>query len=317
MSDNNRNPLSPRSGPRKPSFQGWIVALLIASILGITFFNKSSATRDTTQKRFERMMKDREVAKIIVVNDRVAEITLTPQAAQSQKYRSLFADKPYFGANQGPHYQFTIASPDSFKKDLDTIQQGIPDNEKVEYTFEQRSDFGSIISTWGFLIVMLLAMYFLLGRMSGAGGPGGQIFNIGKSKAALFDADSKVKITFNDVAGLDEAKEEIKEIVDYLKNPTKFTKLGAKIPKGALLIGPPGTGKTLLAKAVAGEAAVPFFSLSGSDFVEMFVGVGAARVRDLFKQAKEKAPCIIFIDEIDAVGRSRGRGSMPGANDER
>jgi cell division protease FtsH len=174
-----------------------------------------------------------------------------------------------------------------------------------------------MISTWGFLIVMILAMYFLLGRMSGAGGPGGQIFNIGKSKAALFDADNKVRITFNDVAGLDEAKEEIKEIVDYLKNPTKFTKLGAKIPKGALLIGPPGTGKTLLAKAVAGEAGVPFFSLSGSDFVEMFVGVGAARVRDLFKQAKEKAPCIIFIDEIDAVGRSRGRGAMPGANDER
>ncbi|HLK98162.1 MAG TPA: ATP-dependent zinc metalloprotease FtsH, partial [Hymenobacter sp.] len=291
--------------------------MLIASILGITFFNKSSATREISQKRFERMMKDREVASIVVVNDRVAEVTLTPQAAQSAKYRSQFADKPYFGGNQGPHYQFNIASPDSFKKDLDTIQQGIPDNEKVDYKFEQRSDFGSIISTWGFLIVMLLAMYFLLGRMSGAGGPGGQIFNIGKSKAALFDADSKVKITFNDVAGLDEAKEEIKEIVDYLKNPTKFTKLGAKIPKGALLIGPPGTGKTLLAKAVAGEAAVPFFSLSGSDFVEMFVGVGAARVRDLFKQAKEKAPCIIFIDEIDAVGRSRGRGSMPGANDER
>ena len=319
MSDNNnRNPLAPRSGPRKPNFQGWIVAVLIAAILGITFFNKSSATREITQKRFERMMKDREVAEVVVVNDRVAEITLTQQATQSSKYRNLTADKPYFGgSNRGPHYYFNVASPDSFKKDLDALQQGIPDNEKIEYRFEQRSDFGSIISTWGFLIVMLLAMYFLLGRMSGAGGPGGQIFNIGKSKAALFDADSKVKITFNDVAGLDEAKEEIKEIVDYLKNPTKFTKLGAKIPKGALLIGPPGTGKTLLAKAVAGEAAVPFFSLSGSDFVEMFVGVGAARVRDLFKQAKEKAPCIIFIDEIDAVGRSRGRGSMPGANDER
>ncbi|GAB3640823.1 ATP-dependent zinc metalloprotease FtsH [Spirosoma arcticum] len=318
MSDNNnRNPLAPRGGPRKPNFQGWIVAVLIAAILGITFFNKSSATREITQKRFERMMKDREVAEVVVVNDRVAEITLTQQATQSSKYRNLTADKPYFGGNHGPHYYFNVASPDSFKKDLDALQQGIPDNEKIEYRFEQRSDFGSIISTWGFLIVMLLAMYFLLGRMSGAGGPGGQIFNIGKSKAALFDADSKVKITFNDVAGLDEAKEEIKEIVDYLKNPTKFTKLGAKIPKGALLIGPPGTGKTLLAKAVAGEAAVPFFSLSGSDFVEMFVGVGAARVRDLFKQAKEKAPCIIFIDEIDAVGRSRGRGSMPGANDER
>jgi cell division protease FtsH len=154
-------------------------------------------------------------------------------------------------------------------------------------------------------------------RMTGGGGPGGQIFNIGKSKAALFDAESKVKITFADVAGLDEAKEEVKEIVDFLKTPSKFTRLGGKIPKGALLVGPPGTGKTLLAKAVAGEAGVPFFSLSGSDFVEMFVGVGAARVRDLFKQAKEKAPCIVFIDEIDAIGRSRGRGQLPGANDER
>jgi AFG3 family protein len=157
----------------------------------------------------------------------------------------------------------------------------------------------------------------LMRRMTGGGGPGGQIFNIGKSKAALFDAENKVRITFADVAGLEEAKEEVKEIVDFLKTPQKFTKLGGKIPKGALLVGPPGTGKTLLAKAVAGEAGVPFFSLSGSDFVEMFVGVGAARVRDLFKQAKEKAPCIVFIDEIDAIGRSRGRGQMPGANDER
>ncbi len=315
--NNNRNPLVPRGGPRKPNFQGWIVALLIAAILGITFFNKSSAVHETSQKRFEAMVKDHEVAQVAVVNDKIAEVTLTQQAAQSPKYKAMFTDKPYFGSSQGPQFQFQIASSETFKKDLEAMQEGVPASEKVDYKFEQRSDFGSIISTWGFLIVMILAMYFLLGRMSGAGGPGGQIFNIGKSKAALFDADSKVKITFNDVAGLDEAKEEIKEIVDYLKNPTKFTKLGAKIPKGALLIGPPGTGKTLLAKAVAGEAGVPFFSLSGSDFVEMFVGVGAARVRDLFKQAKEKAPCIIFIDEIDAVGRSRGRGSMPGANDER
>ena len=317
MADNNRNPLTPRGGPRKPNFQGWIVALLIAAILGITFFNRSSATREIPQKRFEQMVKDHEVSEVVIVNDKIAEVTLTQQASQSPKYRNLFADKPYFGNSRSPQFQIQIASGETFKKDLDAMQKDVSANEKVEYRFEQRSDFGSIISTWGFLIVMILAMYFLLGRMSGAGGPGGQIFNIGKSKAALFDADNKVKITFNDVAGLDEAKEEIKEIVDYLKNPTKFTKLGAKIPKGALLIGPPGTGKTLLAKAVAGEAGVPFFSLSGSDFVEMFVGVGAARVRDLFKQAKEKAPCIIFIDEIDAVGRSRGRGSMPGANDER
>ncbi|GAA4457450.1 ATP-dependent zinc metalloprotease FtsH [Nibrella saemangeumensis] len=315
--NNNRNPLTPRGGPRKPNFQGWIVALLIAAILGITFFNKSSAVRETSQKRFERMVKDREVAEVVIVNDKIVEVSLTQQALQSSKYRGLFSDKPYFNQDTGPHFMFQVASAETFLKDLGRMQEGLADNEKIEYRIEQRNDWGNFIGTWGIFIVMILAMYFLLGRMSGAGGPGGQIFNIGKSKAALFDAENRVKITFSEVAGLEEAKEEIKEIVDYLKSPTKFTKLGAKIPKGALLVGPPGTGKTLLAKAVAGEAGVPFFSLSGSDFVEMFVGVGAARVRDLFKQAKEKAPCIIFIDEIDAVGRSRGRGSMPGANDER
>ncbi|WP_266367227.1 ATP-dependent zinc metalloprotease FtsH [Tellurirhabdus rosea] len=313
---NNRNPLSSR-GPRRPNFQGWIVALLIAAILGITFFNRSSTVKDISQNRFEKMVKDREVSEVVIVNDNVVEVTLTQQALQSPKYRTVFQDKPYLTSSNGPHYNFRISSADTFKKDLDQLQEGLPDNQRIEYRIEQRSDWSGFIQTWGFFIVMILAMYFLLGRMSGGAGPGGQIFNIGKSKAALFDAENRVKITFNDVAGLDEAKEEIKEIVDYLKNPSKFTKLGAKIPKGALLVGPPGTGKTLLAKAVAGEAGVPFFSLSGSDFVEMFVGVGAARVRDLFKQAKEKAPCIIFIDEIDAVGRSRGRGSMPGANDER
>lgn len=173
------------------------------------------------------------------------------------------------------------------------------------------------LGTWGFLIIIIFFFWLMMKRMTGNAGPGGQIFNIGKSKAALFDAENKVKITFDNVAGLDEAKEEVQEIVEFLRNPSKFTKLGGKIPKGALLVGPPGTGKTLLAKAVAGEAGVPFFSLSGSDFVEMFVGVGAARVRDLFKQAKEKAPCIVFIDEIDAIGRSRGKGQMPGSNDER
>jgi AFG3 family protein len=318
MSDNtNKNPLSPRGGARRPNFQGWIVALLIAAILGITFFSRTSAVREISPKRFEKMVHDKEVAEVVVVNDKVAEITLTPQALQNSKYKNLANDKPYFSSPTGPHYAFEIGSVDSFKRDLDRLQTGVPDSERIEYRFETRGDWGQWIGSWGFLVVMLLAMYFLLGRMSGAGGPGGQIFNIGKSRASLFDAEAKVKITFNDVAGLDEAKEEIKEIVDYLKNPSKFTKLGAKIPKGALLVGPPGTGKTLLAKAVAGEAGVPFFSLSGSDFVEMFVGVGAARVRDLFKQAKEKAPCIIFIDEIDAVGRSRGRGGMPGSNDER
>ena len=170
----------------------------------------------------------------------------------------------------------------------------LPESQKIDYKVDTRTDPTSMIFNWGLLFLVIFGFWFLMRRMTGQGGPGGQIFNIGKSRAALFDAENKVKITFGNVAGLDEAKEEVKEIVDFLKNPSKFTKLGGKIPKGALLVGPPGTGKTLLAKAVAGEAAVPFFTLSGSDFVEMFVGVGAARVRDLFKQAKEKAPCIVF-----------------------
>jgi len=210
-----------------------------------------------------------------------------------------------------------IGTIDQFANYYKEITAKIPKDDRIDLKYEERSDFTGMMLNWGFLFLLLFGFWMLMRRMTGGGGPGGQIFNIGKSKAALFDAENKVKITFEDVAGLEEAKEEIREIVEFLKNPSKFTKLGGKIPKGALLVGPPGTGKTLLAKAVAGEAAVPFFSLSGSDFVEMFVGVGAARVRDLFKQAKEKAPCIVFIDEIDAIGRSRGRGQMPGSNDER
>ena len=202
-------------------------------------------------------------------------------------------------------------------RELNELQKDIPRPDRVTPTAEERYGILEFLMGPGFFILFFVAIYFMFFRMGGAGGPGGQIFNIGRSKATLFDGDAKVKTTFKDVAGLDEAKEEIEEIVEFLKQPKKFTDLGGKIPKGALLVGPPGTGKTLLARAVAGEAGVPFFSLSGSDFVEMFVGVGAARVRDLFKQAKEKAPCIIFIDEIDAVGRSRGRGAMPGSNDER
>lgn len=313
--DNKRNPLNPKSPQR--GYQGWIIAALIATILGITYLNRSSSVREITQKRFEKMVTDGEVARVTIVNDKSVEVTLKPEALKRDKYQVISKENNYFGGEAGPHYQFQVTSAETFKKDLEKMQEQVPDGDKVEYKIDTRNDWTGFIGTWGFFIVMILVMYFLLGRMSGGVGPGGQIFNIGRSKATLFDAENKVKITFNDVAGLDEAKEEIKEIVDYLKSPDKFKKLGAKIPKGALLVGPPGTGKTLLAKAVAGEAAVPFFSLSGSDFVEMFVGVGAARVRDLFKQAKEKAPCIIFIDEIDAVGRSRGRGGMPGSNDER
>jgi AFG3 family protein len=313
--DNKRGPLNPKS-PQK-GYQGWIIAVLIATILGITYLNRTSTVRDITQKRFENMMLDKEVEKVSVVNDKTVEVTLKQEALKLDKYKSISKENPYFGGETPSHYQFQVTSAETFKKDLEKMQENVASADKVPLVIDTRNDWSNFLSNWGFFIIMILIMYFVLGRMSGGVGPGGQIFNIGRSKATLFDADNKVKITFNDVAGLEEAKEEIREIVEYLQNPDKFKKLGAKIPKGALLVGPPGTGKTLLAKAVAGEAGVPFFSLSGSDFVEMFVGVGAARVRDLFKQAKEKAPCIIFIDEIDAVGRSRGRGSMPGANDER
>ncbi|NIJ52007.1 ATP-dependent zinc metalloprotease FtsH [Dyadobacter arcticus] len=313
--DNKRGPLSPKS-PQK-GYQGWIIAALIATILGITYLNRTSTIRETTQKRFEKMMVEKEVERVTIVNDKSVEITLKPEALTQDKHKVVAKENNYFGGENASHYQFQVTSAETFKKDFDKMQEKIPDDDKVPFVVDTRNDWTSFLGTWGFFIVMILVMYFILGRMSGGVGPGGQIFNIGRSRATLFDAENKVKITFNDVAGLDEAKEEIKEIVEYLQSPDKFKKLGAKIPKGALLVGPPGTGKTLLAKAVAGEAGVPFFSLSGSDFVEMFVGVGAARVRDLFKQAKEKAPCIIFIDEIDAVGRSRGRGAMPGSNDER
>lgn len=285
--DNKRGPLNPKS-PQK-GYQGWIIAALIATILGITYLNRTSTVRDTDQKRFEKMMSSKEVEKVTIVNDKTVEITLKPEALKLDKYKTVSKENPYFGGESPSHYQFQVTSAETFKKDFEKMQEGVPNDDKVPMLVDTRNDWTSFLGTWGFFIIMILVMYFILGRMSGGVGPGGQIFNIGRSKATLFDADSKVKITFNDVAGLDEAKEEIKEIVEYLQHPDKFKKLGAKIPKGALLVGPPGTGKTLLAKAVAGEAGVPFFSLSGSDFVEMFVGVGAARVRDLFKQADRKS----------------------------
>jgi cell division protease FtsH len=252
---------------------------------------------------------------VLIKNKDIVEVTLKEDALQNTKYKIELENT--FTSETGPHYKFKILDPTIFDKDFKEIQSELPNDQQLDYEVEERSDFTDFFFTYGFFFLLIFGFWFLMRRMTGGGGPGGQIFNIGKSRAALFDAENKVKITFKDVAGLDEAKEEIKKIVDFLKSPSKFTKLGGKIPKGALLVGPPGTGKTLLAKAVAGEAGVPFFTLSGSDFVEMFVGVGAARVRDLFKQAKEKAPCIVFIDEIDAIGRSRGRGQMPGSNDER
>lgn len=304
--------------PQKPNYQVWVIVALLALIFGVTYFNKSTATVDISYKRFEQMMIDGDVQEVVLIrNQNYVEVTLRPEVITKPKYKVELENRSPFSFSQGPHYKLKIASLEVFDKKFRESVAKLSENDRLDYTPDDRSDFTSILFNWGFLFLILFGFWFLMRRMTGQGGPGGQIFNIGKSKAALFDAENKVKITFADAAGLEEAKEEIKEIVDFLKTPGKFTKLGGKIPKGALLVGPPGTGKTLLAKAVAGEAAVPFFTLSGSDFVEMFVGVGAARVRDLFKQAKEKAPCIVFIDEIDAIGRSRGRGQMPGSNDER
>jgi cell division protease FtsH len=303
----------------KPNYQIWIILGLVAVVIGVSYLTRTSALTEIQLSRFEDIVQSRDVKKLVLIeNEKQVEITLKPEALQNAKYKQELERNSAFGVSpNGPHYKMKIGSIDKFVDQYDAITKNMPRDQRIDVVYEERSDIGTMLFNWGFLFLLLFGFWMLMRRMTGGGGPGGQIFNIGKSKAALFDAESKVKITFEDAAGLDEAKVEIMEIVEFLKNPGKFTKLGGKIPKGALLVGAPGTGKTLLAKAVAGEAGVPFFSLSGSDFVEMFVGVGAARVRDLFKQAKEKAPCIIFIDEIDAIGRSRGRGQIPGANDER
>ena len=316
MKDNKKNLLE-----KKPQFntQLWII-LLVSSFIYLAYGLFSNNPISIDYNRFTKMITSHDVSKIVVIkNQEIVEITLNEDALQNSTYKDELESSRLIQNTNGPHYQLEISSIESFEKRyFDLIgQMKKSNNKEVEYLTEKRYDFYSFLQTWGFTILILIGFWFLIRRMSGGGGPGGQLFNIGKSKASLFDKESKVKLTFHDVAGLEEAKEEVKEIVEFLKTPKKFTKLGGKIPKGALLVGAPGTGKTLLAKAVAGEAAVPFYSLSGSDFVEMFVGVGAARVRDLFKKAKEKAPCIVFIDEIDAIGRSRGRGQMPGSNDER
>ncbi len=316
---NSKNPrrsgIQPRM-PKKPTggMQSWMIIGLVIAMVSMFFFTKQRTLQTIDQRQFESMVIQKEVQSVVIVNDKLVEVSLKP--AFVSKY---FKKSPQglVSVNQGPHFEFPIISKEGFETFLEARQKDFPRNERVFATPETRTGPLDWLGTWGFFILMGLSFYFLFFRMGGGGGGGGQLFNIGRSKATLIEGESKVRVTFDDVAGLDEAKEEIQEIVEFLKFPKKFTDLGGKIPKGALLVGPPGTGKTLLAKAVAGEAGVPFFSLSGSDFVEMFVGVGAARVRDLFKQAKEKAPCIIFIDEIDAVGRSRGRGQMPGSNDER
>lgn len=315
--DNPRNQ-QPKQNP-KPNYQLWIVISLVMLLLSVFYFNTGDPQREITKARFEKMLADGELKKIVIQDSRssLAKVNVYLKDEVIRDKHPNLAPEGSWAFSQQPHYFFKIPDITAFEKELNLLLSELPESDRVSYYMEDSSNFSNILLNWGFLILIIFMFWFLMRRMTGAAGPGGQIFNIGKSKAALFDAENKVKITFDNVAGLDEAKEEVKEIVEFLKEPSKFTRLGGKIPKGALLVGSPGTGKTLLAKAVAGEAGVPFFSLSGSDFVEMFVGVGAARVRDLFKQAKEKAPCIVFIDEIDAIGRSRGRGAMPGANDER
>jgi AFG3 family protein len=304
----------------KPSFNFyWIYAIIVVIILALNFVDINATSREINWQRFENeMLKGGDVDKLVVVNKEICEVYIKQESLGKTQYQEVGKKAIGNGKNMGPHYYFNIGSIDSFEKKLSESQAQTPSEQHLNVIYETRKNWGGDLLGWILPVVIMIVLWvFIMRRMTGGGAGGSQIFNIGKSKAALFDPDDKVKITFKDVAGLEEAKEEVMEIVEFLKNPTKFTKLGGKIPKGALLVGPPGTGKTLMAKAVAGEANVPFFSLSGSDFVEMFVGVGAARVRDLFNQAKQKAPCIIFIDEIDAIGRSRSKNMINGGNDER
>ncbi|MEN9548376.1 MAG: hypothetical protein RIR12_967 [Bacteroidota bacterium] len=296
----------------------WIYAIILALLIGFSMFSSFSGnTAKTSVLEFKNMIAAGEVAKYVVIENRKNVKIFLTEAAQ-KKYEARLKDA--HAKAKGPHMAFKVSSLEGFDKEMADFYTKNTAAKEVEKLADTEKDiFGGLLQ-FLFPILILIGLWVLMmrkvsGGPGGGGGPGG-IFNIGKSKATLFDKGTKVNITFADVAGLDEAKVEVMEIVDFLKNPKKYTNLGGKIPKGALLVGPPGTGKTLLAKAVAGEAQVPFFSLSGSDFVEMFVGVGASRVRDLFKQAREKAPCIIFIDEIDAIGRARGKNAMM-SNDER
>jgi cell division protease FtsH len=323
-----RKILNKKTPPKPPKFNiMWIYGIIVlAFLLASTLLSGDSGKRITYQDFETKILKQHDVDRIIAYKSNdliIAEVYIKPQSLKTKpEYADLNKDQHVFPSGNGPQFTFTDDSFDSLKKSIAAAQAADPAIGNISLDLQQARE--NFLSNWlvqGIIMVILFAAVwiFIMRRMSGGsgGGPGGQIFNIGKSKATLFDKEAQVTVTFNDVAGLEEAKQEVMEIVDFLKNPKKYTNLGGKIPKGALLVGSPGTGKTLLAKAVAGEAHVPFFSLSGSDFVEMFVGVGASRVRDLFRQAKDKAPCIIFIDEIDAIGRARGKNNMVGGNDER
>ncbi len=308
-----------KPNPNKLKVSPWLIyAAIVVVFLFISYATGGSNFQDlakTSSSKFNTFLDHGDVQKVIVYNKEEAEVYLTPEALKLPIHKAVAKDLLNRPNTKGPHYVFDIGNDEIFQKKLETA---VAEGKLKDYNFMPKSNWSEILISLLPILIIVGIWIFIMRRMSGGGaGGGGQIFNIGKSKAKLFDEKTDIKTTFKDVAGLEGAKEEIQEIVEFLKNPEKYTNLGGKIPKGALLVGPPGTGKTLLAKAVAGEAKVPFFSLSGSDFVEMFVGVGASRVRDLFKQAKEKSPAIIFIDEIDAVGRARGKSNFSGGNDER
>ncbi len=293
----------------------WFYAFIIVFLVGINMvMSFVSRPKEITLLKFEEIARQGDVERIEVINKKIVNVYLAKDSLY--KYPEVNANNKLTTSLQPPQYTVEIGSVEGFES---RVQELNAEGLQIDPIFKTRTNWVSTVLSWSLPLLLFVAIWlFIMRRVSGgAGGAGAQIFNIGKSRATLFDSNSKVNITFQDVAGLDEAKEEVMEIVDFLKNPKKYTSLGGKIPKGVILVGPPGTGKTLLAKAVAGEAGVPFFSISGSDFVEMFVGVGASRVRDLFRQAREKAPCIVFIDEIDAIGRARGRGAIQGGNDER
>jgi len=337
--DTSRNLLGKGNTSGKPRFKFnfyWIYGILAVAFIAIQFLNFDGTSREINGNQLRQMLNKRDVENIKVINNEYAEVYIKKdRIKEDTAYKSLL--KKGIGSSfKEAFYTYKFLTVDAFREDLknarqelyekDTIGQKKENFEKIKaqdenlfpVTSETKKNWGGEILGWLLPVIIMVVFFFIIMRVMGRGaGGGGQIFNIGKSKAQLFDRDASVTITFKDVAGLEEAKTEIIEIVEFLKNPSRYTELGGKIPKGVLLVGPPGTGKTLLAKAVAGEAKVPFFSISGSEFVEMFVGVGASRVRDLFKQAKEKAPCIIFIDEIDAIGRARGKQVFSGANDER
>lgn len=315
-----KKPGNPNSNPPKTRFKWWWMYLFVLLLLLYpSMHNYFSTGKEITWQLFEKdILSKKAVEKIEVLNNERAEVYIKKELANDNMFKDVL--KP--GANKtvspGPHYSFTIGSVESFERKLDEAEKNFLPGEKIPVSYIKQTNWLWNMLGWLLPVVLFLGVWnFMLRRTGGMGSDSFSPFNFGKSKPTLIDKDND-KISFNDVAGLEEAEAEVKEIVDFLKNPEAFTKLGAKIPKGIILVGPTGTGKTLLAKAVAGESGVPFFSISGSEFVEMFVGVGASRVRDLFKKAKEKTPCIIFIDEIDAIGRSRGKGAfLTGANDER